>query len=282
MATATLPEISSRRQTIHRFVLAAVSTAVLVMIVGWFTDVRHLLHWILLSLAVTAFLPFVIIGGGLAIGLVLGLVGAVLGADAAGVEVGEGAAEIGVRILHPFYRFLGRRRHPVFWGIPVGMLLGCLLLGAIIALVIVPRETQTVRILAETQQQIEKFHKKTGRFPTPDAEGRLTFKAIGMEPPDAAKGAYVLDGFGQPLHFRVKGKGILASYTLTSWGYDGKPSKDDLCISGSSQVAKWAEQAFRLAEKLGLDKEGNAPPLSAFLRGILDLQCPHEGNYDNG
>ncbi len=79
MTTATLP-----RQTIHRLVLAAVSTAVLVMIVGWFTDVRQLLHWILLTLAVTAFLPFVIIGGGLAIGLVLALLGAVLAGDASG------------------------------------------------------------------------------------------------------------------------------------------------------------------------------------------------------
>jgi O-antigen ligase len=169
MATATLP-----RQTIYRLVLAAVSTAVLVMIVGWFTDVRQLLHWILLSLAVTAFLPFVIIGGGLAIGLVLALVGAVLGADASGgAAIGEGAAEIGMRILHPYYRFLGRRRHPVFWGIPVGMLLGCLLLGGVIALVIVPRETRTVRILAETQQQIEKFHKKNRTLSHP-RRGRQT------------------------------------------------------------------------------------------------------------
>lgn len=275
MTTATLP-----RQTIHRLVLAAVSTAVLVMIVGWFTDVRQLLHWILLTLAVTAFLPFVIIGGGLAIGLVLALLGAVLAGDASGgAVIGYGATEIGVRILHPYYRFLGRRHHPVFWGIPVGMLLGCLLLGGIIALVIVPRETRTVRILAETQQQIEKFHKKIGRFPTPDAEGRLTFKVLDMQPPEAANDGYVQDGFGRPLHFRVKGKGILASYTLTSWGYDGKPSKDDLCISGSSQVAKWAEQAVKLAAKFGPDKEGNAAPLNALLRGILDLQCPHEGEH---
>jgi hypothetical protein len=100
-----------------------------------------------------------------------------------------------------------------------------------------------------------------------------------MRPPEAANDGYVHDGFDRPLHFRVKGKGILASYTLTSWGYDGKPSKDDLCISGSSQVAKWAEQAVNLAAKLGPDNEGNAAPLNALLRGILDLQCPHEGEH---
>jgi hypothetical protein len=280
MATATLPEVSFRRRTIRYFVVAAVITAVLVMVVGWFTDVRQLLHWVLLSLAVTAFLPFVIIGGGLAVGLVLALVGAVLGADAAaGAAVGEITAEAGGHLFLPYYRFLGRQRHLLFWGIPLGLLLGCLLLAAIIGLVIVPRETQTVRTLAETQQQIENLHKKTGHFPIPDAEGRITFKALGIQPPEAANGPFVADGFGRPLHLRIKGKGILASYTLISWGYDGKPSKDDFCVSGSSQAAKWAEQAVQLFEKLGLNKEGTAPPLTALLRGILDLQCPHEGEH---
>src|SRR6266849_3743822 len=181
MVTGALHPVSYRRQAI-RFFLAAVITALIVLIAGWFTDVRQLLHWVLLTLAITAFLPFVIIGGGLVVGLVLALAAAVLGADAsAGAAVGEGATIVGVFILHPYYRFLGRRRHPVFLGVPVGMLLGCLLLGGVIALVIVPAETRTVQILAETQQQIERFHKKTGRFPTPDADGRLTSKALGLE-----------------------------------------------------------------------------------------------------
>jgi hypothetical protein len=272
MAKATLTQTASRRQTIRRFVLAAVITALVVMATGWFTDVRQLLHWILLTLAVTAFLPFVIIGVGLGAGLILALVGAVLVGDSGG---GEGLAKIGVMIgghlFLPYYRFLASRRHPVFWGIPVGTVLGCLLLGGVIALVIVPSETRTVQILAETQEQIEKFHKKTGRFPTPDAEGRLTSKAIGLEARGAGNDEFILDGFGRPLHLRLKGKGILASYTLISWGYDGKPGRDDLCISRSSEVSKWAAL---LAEKVGLNKK--APEVTVLLRGILDLQCPHE------
>jgi hypothetical protein len=71
----------------------------------------------------------------------------------------------------------------------------------------------------------------------------------------------------------VKGKGILASYTLISWGYDGKPGKDDLCVSRSSDVTKWA---MNLADKLGLNQQGKAPELTVVLRAVLDLHCPHE------
>ena len=275
MATAAPTQIFPRRQTIRWFVLAAVISALIVMIAGWFTDVRQMLHWVLLTLAVTAFLPFVIIGGGVAAGLILAVVGAVLGASG-GEVVAAPFVFLGGHLFLPYYRFLGSRRHPVFWGIPVGLLLGCLLLGGLIALVIVPAETRTVRILAETQQEIENLRKKTGRFPTPDAEGRLTLNALGRNAAGAGDGGFVLDGFGRPLHFRVRGKGIFASYALISWGYDGKPGSDDLCISGSSQAGKWAEQAVLLAEKIGLDKEGNAPKLGSLLRGILDLHCPHQ------
>jgi len=274
MATAAVPQIFNRRQNINRFLMAAVVTALIVLIVGWITDVRQLLHWILLTLAVTAFLPFVIIGGGLAIGLVLALTGAIFAADAsAGAEVGEGAVTFGAFIFHPYYRFLARRRHPVFWGIPMGLLLGCLLLGGVIALVIIPAETRTVQILSATQQQIERFHKKTGRFPTADAEGRLTSKELGLDARGIGNDDFILDGFGRPLHFRVKGKGILASYTLISWGYDGKPGRDDLCISRGSEVSKWA---MMLADKFGINQQGKAPGLTDLLRGILDLHCPDE------
>ena len=277
MATAVLPQASYRRQNINRFVLAAVMTALIVLTVGWFTDVRQLLHWVLLTLAVTAFLPFVIIGGGLAVGLLLALAGAVLAADASvGAGVGEGAATFGALILLPYYRFLARRRHPVFWGIPMGLLLGCLLLGGVIALVIVPAETRTVQILAGMQQQIERFHKKNRRFPTADAEGRLTSKELGLDAPGVRNDDFIVDGFGRPLHFRVRGKGILASYTLISWGYDGKPGRDDLCVSRSSDVSKWA---VLLADKLGVNQQRKGPGLTVLLRGILDLHCPDEEGH---
>jgi hypothetical protein len=273
MVTVAEPHQVSYRRAAIRFFLAAVITALIVLIAGWFTDVRQLLHWLLLTLAVTAFLPFVIIGGGLAAGLILALAAAILGADAsAGADIGEGATIVGVHILRPYYRFLARRRHPVFWGATAGLLLGCLLLGGVIALVIVPAETRTVQILAETQQQIEKFHKKTGRFPTPDAEGRLTSKAL-----EAARADdFILDGFGRPLHFRLRGKGILASYTLISWGYDGKPGTDDLCISRSSDVSKWGAL---LADKLGLNQQRKGSDWTVLFRAILDLRCPDEKDH---
>jgi len=138
-------------------------------------------------------------------------------------------------------------------------------------MVIVPAETRTVQILAETQQQIEKFHKKAGRFPNPDAEGRLTSKALGLAGGGVGNDDFILDGFGRPLHLRVNGKGILASYTLISWGYDGKPGRDDLCISRSSDVSKWAAL---MVDKVGLNQK--APEVTVLLRGILDLRCPHE------
>jgi len=38
------------------------------------------------------------------------------------------------------------------------------------------------------------------------------------------------------LEYRVSGKWKLASYTLTSYGFDGKPGSDDLCVSGSTKL----------------------------------------------
>ena len=100
----------------RRFALAVVAVAVLVLLAGWFTGLREVMHAVFLALAVAAFLPLAIIGlGVLAMGFVLLLAALTCGDGPAGE--GVELVLLGAQLGPPYYRWLGRQRHPVF-GIP--------------------------------------------------------------------------------------------------------------------------------------------------------------------
>jgi hypothetical protein len=255
----------------RRFLVAAVITAIAVVVLGWTTGLRQVMHGALLALAVAALLPLLLVAGGL---LVIMLIGFLLALPAALAGAGEvpadgaldGAAEPVVEgggwVIGRYYRLLGRQRHPVFWGIPAGVLFGGLVLWAMIAALVVPGETRTVRALAEAKAAIERVYGASGRFPPPSGHGQLPPAAIGAS--ESSAGGALQDGFGRPFAYEVSGHWKLASWKLTSLGFDGKPGADDLCVSGSTKLMGW------------IDKLGNVARLSFGdrLAAVRALRCP--------
>ena len=59
--------------------------------------------------------------------------------------------------------------------------------------------------------------------------------------------------------------------TVRSLG-DGKPSDDDLCISGSTKLVEWAQKARHLAQLLRSIESPNAS-VGERLAGIQALKC---------
>lgn len=214
----------------HKFFAAAVITAAVLVIGGWFTDAREVMHDALISLAVVALLPLAIIGAFLAAMLVIGLVLALPAAaiDAADVPL-EGAADIAIEggghFIPWYYRFFTRQRHPVFWGIPAGILLGALVLWAALALTRLPHERDTAAALQTAKDKVEQVYKDTGSFPAPRG-GHLVLDGVTYK-----------DGFDQPFVYDVGGVWKLAHWSLRSYGYDGEKSDDDLCISGKAKLS---------------------------------------------
>jgi len=112
-------------------VSAGVTTAALVAM-GWMTGLRDVMHGALLTLAIAALPPLAIVAGGLLLVMMMGfffaLAAALAQADDLPVYgVAEGVLKGGRWLIPRYYRFLRRQHHPVFWGVPAGLLFAGLL-----------------------------------------------------------------------------------------------------------------------------------------------------------
>jgi hypothetical protein len=244
--------------------------ATAVIMVGWFTGFREIVRGAVVSVAVFALLPFAIITAGIGLALLLLWISLILsllshGGDVVISGVGEEAiVESGVRMIPGYYRWLATRRHPVFWGVPLGLVLGALTLSWMLALVDVPKEENTAQSLAEVHALIERFYNEKGSYPKPTEAGQLTWAALGQP----EKGMLVLDGFARPLEYRVGGAWKVATYRIRSFGYDGRPGGgDDLCASGGTALGK-------LASGVKVDKEGKGKwSIKAKWAQIREMRC---------
>jgi hypothetical protein len=249
------------------FLVAATVTALAVVFFGWWAvGLRTAMHGALLVVAVFAFLPILIVGalllaimiGGFIVALLFGLFGHGSEPPDIASPLGEAVIAGGGRFLiGPYYRFLASRRHPLFWGLSGGVLLGGLLLLALIAVLILPGEARTSRILIDAKDKLDRAYQAGHGFP----------KSLGES------GAPTLDGFGRPLEYRVTGKWMLARYRVASLGYDGKPGGgDDLCVSGSTRTLQWANAAAAWLDVVQ-QMRGKEPSVSNRLAAISALKC---------
>jgi len=177
-----------------------------------------------------------------AAGLVVGLVAQDdIGAGAAA----EGLARGGSLFAKAYYRFVWRqRRHPLAWGLGAGLALGVVGVWVALALLVVPRESQTLSVLLLAQARFDALK----AHPEPAADGLLRPSLWG-----GADSAPVLDGFGRPVRYARAGAWRATSYTLRSLGADGVPSGDDLCATGATALGRALEQArdpLRFLERL--------------------------------
>lgn len=240
--------------------------------IGWYTQLRELMHGALISIAVFALLPFVIIAAGimvilLAVGMIvlLGILGAFTGGGDVPdkpADAGEPLIESGLRLVPRYYRWLASQRHPVFWGVPSGLLLGGLALWLTLSALVLPGESRSVEILADVRQQIDVYYGAHKRYPKPDDSGHLPYTSL-----DETRSGVVLDGFGRPLEYRMEGRWRVASYRVRSYGYDGVPGgNDDLCVSGATKLARWSSV-------LGRNSDGKSGSIKAKLGAIRELRC---------
>ena len=265
-----------------RFAIAGVASALLIVILGFTTDLRWFAHGTLIGLGAIAFLPFVIIAIGIAIPLIIMFISfcvtfiASFGDSNVDVNVDTvgdtGLVHAGVQMTPHYYRFLftrfiARRRFPVFWGIPCGLLAGALVLTAYLWIAVIPGEARTAEILLDLQERIDQHYARTSRFPAPK-DGQLMLESLDEEAPASQRGP-ALDGFGRPLVYEKRGHWKVASYLLKSHGHDGISSRDDLCRGDATKLAKFAS-AIRI--------EGNnrAASWSAKLGAIGELRCNEE------
>jgi len=262
----------SGRRTLWLFLLSMLASATLILSVGWFTGLRDFARGAVVSVAVFALLPFAIIAAGIALALLflmLSLIVAIL-SDGGADYIGGGEeviVESGVRMIPGYYRWLASRRHPVFWGVPLGVALGGLALSGLLATVVIPQEGNTAQSLAEAQAEIERVYRENGRYPKPTEAGHLSWESLGKP----EKGMLVLDGFARPVEYQVAGAWKAASYRVRSFGYDGRNGGgDDLCVSGATALG-------RLGAKLKVDrKDGGKWSVRAKLAGVAEMRCEGE------
>jgi hypothetical protein len=192
---------------------------------------------LVLASGALAFFPFIIV--------ILGLV-LLCGASALVAWTGDGPGVLaagaadgittgGSKLVRSYYGLLWRLRlHPVLWGAGAGLGLGAALLAGVLWFFVVPREAETLAILLEAKAQL-------------DAAGGP--KAKGLDSPR-------LDAFERPIQFRREGSWLTASYVLTSLGFDGKESADDICVSGRSRAGALLDHARHPLETLTALREG--------------------------
>ncbi|MFU8802490.1 MAG: hypothetical protein ACNA8W_01655 [Bradymonadaceae bacterium] len=236
------------------------------------TDLQLVLHRTMVFLAVVAFWPFLLIAGGLALIVVVFGVVLVIGALGDGLEVSSSFPDAGTMLggemidgglssIGAYYGFLTRRRHPVFWGIPLGLILGCLALWAFLAITVYPKEAETIRVMADAQAHLEQAYEENKRFPTADESGRLRLSE--------ADGP-LLDGFGEPLLYTVEGRWPLARWSLRSSGSDGVVgTSTDFCLEGATTLAEAARKTQNLLQRIQKSDSSNRDAL----QGILELRC---------
>ncbi|MBN1611662.1 MAG: hypothetical protein JW940_33815 [Polyangiaceae bacterium] len=198
----------------------------------------------MITVCVFALLPFLVIAGLLALVTLslfaIALLGALVDADLdTDIDVGMDLTWA----VRPYYRWLARHRGSPLLGVPVGLLLGGFLLWAALAVFVLAREARTTERLLQAQAVVENAYREAKRYPPPDGRGHFPV-------PDAVASSFanalgaqhrLLDAFGRPVRYEVKGRWKLASYRLRSLGFDGVRSDDDLCVSGQTRLQAMAD-----------------------------------------
>lgn len=273
-----------------QFAMAALAVCGAVTLVAWLSDVRAVFHGTIIALSVAAFLPLFFALAIILVFLGMSIVAVVSGDPEApplasdAYATSEGLSAFFRRVFVPYYRFLFTRRNPVLLGAACGLLLGSILVWVLLSRLVLPGEVCTLKRMATIQGAIEKRH-----YPSPLPGQRIDHAMLGDEPkgwpfcaiaasqPDGTA-AILLDGFGRPLTYRVAGHWPLTSYQLSSLGYDGKQSSDDLCLGGRSRVRGALDLVGNAAETvhdlLTLTGSSANPGLHRWWSALRAATCP--------
>lgn len=175
------------------------------------------------ALTTVVALPFVI-----AVGLILVLIVpflpflliSALTDDAFDLPDGESVVEgVGRHVVKPYFRWIGKQRSPIFWGVPCGLVTALVFLAVVGYVRAAPERAaaaaaarkldETRALLERVQGELRDEYERTGQFP---------------------ETVSTVDPYGHALAYVVVESRSKSSYTLTSLGPDGTPSDDDLCV----------------------------------------------------
>jgi hypothetical protein len=216
-----------------------------ILVAAMLAGVRRIAYGALAALVVAGLWPLLILLGAFAALMILAVLVGLVGGEGVGDiglgDASEGAVRGGAKLASSYYRFLARLRHPVLWGAVAGAVAGTAVVWAILALYVVPRERRTLETLLHVQLALEDEYQRTGSFPRPTGEG--TVPPALLDEPAGQPATPILDGFGRPILYDLKGLWKLASYTVSSMGFDGHPSDDDLCLTGGTRAGTWLQRA---------------------------------------
>jgi hypothetical protein len=243
------PQARGTRAGGQIFVLVTVSVALVVAGAGWLTGLERAYHSLLLTLAVIALLPCLIIAGLLLFLVALALAIAIAGdatADIVDAGAAEGIVQLGRLLSRHYYGVLFRERNPIPLGIGAGVGLGTLVVFGLLSILVVPKETCTLARMLAAQRGIEHYYDTHGVYPAMLGNGALSMALmspgeVGLQPsckPDSQRDI-LLDGFGRPIVYQTHQRlPRVAYYRLTSLGSDGRKSGDDLCVAGATQAER--------------------------------------------
>ncbi|MGE0873026.1 MAG: hypothetical protein AB7P03_31025 [Kofleriaceae bacterium] len=146
------------------------------------------------------------------------------------------------RIVGGYFGWIARRRNPLFWGIPTGVLVALAVLSAIVYERDRPMRDareRTEGLLADVKDEIDAMALQHRRLP--------------------AQVAKRLDGYGRPLEYRAVNTRALSTYTVISRGANPLSPDDDLCVDGAI-LHRRMSVGRAIAEKLLLGDK--ATPIS--------------------
>lgn len=227
------PKAPARAWLRSPFAAGAGLALVGVLLLGWFTDMRGVMHALLIRIGASAPVPFAV-ALGLAALFAAGALASALVADAATPARLEQAAAGGGWLGRSFYAQVQRQQqHPFLWGLGSGVALGLVGIWLVLAALVVPLDMGSLDLLLFSKVRIDAAH-PSGSLPA--ASDGLLHPSAWNAPAEAGDAA-ALDNFGHPIQVERDPAG---SYTLRSLGLDGRASNDDLCVHGSAPQASAA------------------------------------------
>jgi hypothetical protein len=249
-----------------------------VLLLGWLTALRGVMHALLIALGATALLPLalvlLVVAGVAAVSLASTLI-----ADDSRLPRSTAGAASGGRWLHAYHAQLARQRQsPLAWGFAAGGALGVVGMWLVLAALVVPLETRTLGILRLAQARLASSASASPASassasapaaPEAPVPSDSVLRPSAWSPAGAGADEPVLDAFGRPVVSETRG--AAGEFTLRSLGLDGVASRDDLCAGGQTGSSPaTVGDGLRFVEDLRADRLG----WPALFAAIDSARCP--------
>jgi hypothetical protein len=239
-----------------------------VLLLGWLTGLRGVMHALLITMGAAAPVPFALVLALVALVAAASLAGTLLAEDSGSAGAAAGATHGGgwQRAFHS--QVARQRQRPLAWGFAVGGLLGVVGVWLVLAALVVPLEARTLGILRLARARLSSATLASATLASALPPADAVLRPSAWSSASGGADEPVLDAFGHPL--TREGGGAAGEFTLRSLGLDGVASGDDLCAGGrAGDGAAAVGESLRFVEDLRADRLG----WSALFAAIEGARC---------